>query len=332
MDDVRLTATNPADSSIVPVACNDKGEILLEEPIEGPPGQDGQDGQDGEDGKDGKDGKDGIQLPPDPYEGALLGWLNSGLAWIGTPPIDVPEGVFGPITSWSPNDGLLTVRGSIPPSVGHGVYIYQVDESFEEYTKDDWLTNKLWRNTVTPSHSLDGGPVAALFDADLTSSARKTPGSVAAAGVTLTFTDPIYNVTKVEVGPYSPSSSENYNLYRVNNQSEIDTRGNERELQLYSGSAITLNSLSMRASNTQCSAEIYWIKINGKLLVDSDKSLNMRVNQLISEDMLLGSAEPSGEDFTIGKYLKVPSQRIAPWVLYEGDPTSRIDYLRQTRD
>ena len=32
MSDVRLTATNPEDSSVVPVACNAKGELKLEEP------------------------------------------------------------------------------------------------------------------------------------------------------------------------------------------------------------------------------------------------------------------------------------------------------------
>lgn len=32
MTDVRLTATNPEDSSVVPVACNAKGELKLEEP------------------------------------------------------------------------------------------------------------------------------------------------------------------------------------------------------------------------------------------------------------------------------------------------------------
>ena len=31
MADVRLTATNPEDSSVVPVACNSKGELLIEE-------------------------------------------------------------------------------------------------------------------------------------------------------------------------------------------------------------------------------------------------------------------------------------------------------------
>ena len=34
MTDVRLTATNPEDSSAVPVACNAKGELKLEEPID----------------------------------------------------------------------------------------------------------------------------------------------------------------------------------------------------------------------------------------------------------------------------------------------------------
>jgi len=33
MADVRLTATNPEDSSVVPVACNEKGELKIEEPL-----------------------------------------------------------------------------------------------------------------------------------------------------------------------------------------------------------------------------------------------------------------------------------------------------------
>ena len=55
MTDVRLTATNPADSSVVPVSCNAKGELLLEEPIyvEGPKGDKGEKGDPGEPGKDG---------------------------------------------------------------------------------------------------------------------------------------------------------------------------------------------------------------------------------------------------------------------------------------
>lgn len=52
MADVRLTATNPEDSSVVPVACDAAGRLLLEEPqvIEGPPGPPGEQGPPGQNG------------------------------------------------------------------------------------------------------------------------------------------------------------------------------------------------------------------------------------------------------------------------------------------
>ena len=66
MADVRLTATNPEDSSVVPVACNAKGELKLEEPIivEGPPGEQGEPGEKGEDG--------------DPFSGNFAGDVTFG--------------------------------------------------------------------------------------------------------------------------------------------------------------------------------------------------------------------------------------------------------------
>ena len=64
MSDVRLTATNPVDSSVVPVACNEKGELKLEEPIlvEGPQGEKGDKGDPGDPGADG-----------DPFTGTFAG-------------------------------------------------------------------------------------------------------------------------------------------------------------------------------------------------------------------------------------------------------------------
>jgi len=53
MADVRLVATNPEDSSVVPVACDASGRFLLEEQGQGPPGEQGPPGPKGEDGKDG---------------------------------------------------------------------------------------------------------------------------------------------------------------------------------------------------------------------------------------------------------------------------------------
>ena len=66
MADVRLTATNPEDSSVVPVACNEKGELKLEEPlvVEGPPGEKGDKGDKGDDG--------------DPFSGNFAGDVSFG--------------------------------------------------------------------------------------------------------------------------------------------------------------------------------------------------------------------------------------------------------------
>ena len=63
MSDVRLTATNPADSSVVAVACNEKGELKLEEPIlvEGPQGEKGDKGD-----------------PGDPFSGNFAGNVSFG--------------------------------------------------------------------------------------------------------------------------------------------------------------------------------------------------------------------------------------------------------------
>ena len=69
MADVRLTATNPEDSSVVPVACDAAGRLLLEEPqvIEGPPGPPGEQGPPGQDGQDG-----------DPFSGNFAGDVTFG--------------------------------------------------------------------------------------------------------------------------------------------------------------------------------------------------------------------------------------------------------------
>ena len=96
MADVRLTAINPDDSSVVPVACNSKGELLLEDPIvvEGPPGPPGQDGaqgppgQDGAPGAAGPPGQDGDSFVPDPStgsDGQVLTTDGSACFWSNPP-------------------------------------------------------------------------------------------------------------------------------------------------------------------------------------------------------------------------------------------------------
>jgi hypothetical protein len=116
MIDVRLTATNPEDSTLVPVPCNSRGELLTVAPKiekipndveiegdltvtglingsdgvgqQGPPGEDGKDGQDGEKGEPGGVGPQGPQGDPGegvplPYgpDGAYLRIVSGVPAW-----------------------------------------------------------------------------------------------------------------------------------------------------------------------------------------------------------------------------------------------------------
>jgi hypothetical protein len=110
MIDVRLTATNPEDSTLVPVPCNTRGELLTVAPKiekipndveiegdltvtglingsdgagqQGPPGEDGEPGADGKDGQNGKDGEPGGEGPQgpqgDPGEGVPLPYGPDG--------------------------------------------------------------------------------------------------------------------------------------------------------------------------------------------------------------------------------------------------------------
>ena len=133
MIDVRLTATNPEDSTLVPVPCNTRGELLTVAPkiekipndveIEGDltvtglingsdgVGQQGPAGEDGKDGQDGKDGEPGGEGPPGPQgdpgvglplpygpDGAILEIVDGQPAWVGDP--DPDPSPTGPTMSW----------------------------------------------------------------------------------------------------------------------------------------------------------------------------------------------------------------------------------------
>lgn len=65
MADVRLTATNPDDSTVVPVACDAQGRLRVEPPqvVEGPQGDPGEKGDPGEQGEPGEKGDPGVDAP-----------------------------------------------------------------------------------------------------------------------------------------------------------------------------------------------------------------------------------------------------------------------------
>ena len=84
MSDVRLVATNPEDSSIVPVAVNANGQLLLEDPVtvEGPQGPRGPEGPEGPPGEDGKDGDSFVPSPAGTKAGSVLTSDGSTCSWL----------------------------------------------------------------------------------------------------------------------------------------------------------------------------------------------------------------------------------------------------------
>lgn len=76
----------------LPVEVNEFGQLVAE----GLPGQPGPPGPPGL-----------PELPPNPFEGAILGWKDNTLSWLGGS-VPIPPGVFGPILSYA--DGVLTLE------------------------------------------------------------------------------------------------------------------------------------------------------------------------------------------------------------------------------
>jgi hypothetical protein len=353
MDDVRLTATNPTDSSIVPVACNDKGELLLEEPIEGPAGEQGPQGEQGEQGPQGEqgeqgpqgeqgeqgpqgeqgeqgpqgeDGQDGgIDLPPDPYEGALLGWLNNELAWVGTPPIEIPEGVFGPIISWDANSSYLLVDSEVPDYVNTGVISWQCEPD-GTYWSEPWQSSDEW--------SLYW--IGEIFNAG--SSTKTGAFSYELTKNTITANDG-GTLSWAPSGKFPPRANGANYLVRIAiydakqttkvNGNTVPNDGNYDPYPICSASVASINSIEVIGpSNSR--GGIQYLEIDNRLVVEKQWSQNIRCNSAFYGGIIGVPSRDFG--FTPGKYLYVPHQRVAPWVLYGDDPTSLIDHLRSTRD
>ena len=94
-----------ADGDSLPVEVNEFGQLIAQ----------------GLDGPTGPPGPPGIgQLPPDPFEGALLGWEDGQLAWVGGS-IPLPPGTFGPILSYA--DGLITLAEEVSLLNGQAVFL-----------------------------------------------------------------------------------------------------------------------------------------------------------------------------------------------------------------
>ena len=328
-DPVILLGTQ-SNGETLPVQVNSFGQLVAEG-LQGPKGEDGDQGPPGEPGKDGGS----FPLPPDPYEGALLGWLNNQLSWIGTPPIPIPGGVFGPIVDWNAVDNVITLADDVPDYVGSGVYVWQVDENYQYFTKSSWDTTQVWSNGLITS----GEPFDSTRGWDKAFNGKDTidGGSVLAAynennvKYTLLFNTPITASDKIELLTNSDSNGDLYINGGTSplNRSALPTFAAGGGWLTLPTQTLTQVSLTRYPNASGSSPVVAAVRVDNKLLVDSTQSLNMRVSQAWS-DQILGIPNLEDEPFTPGMYLKVPEQRVAPWVLYGNDPTTHIDLLRNT--
>jgi len=283
----------------LPVQVDATGRLVAEglQGIQGPPGPDGPAGG-------------AFPLPPDPYEGALLGWLNGGLSWISAPPVPIPEGLFGPIIS--EEDGLVVLEGQIPPEVNAGVYLVQTDQAGN-------AVNPLWnQDSFWSSYCVAGGGVFkdinSCFDGD-----ELTKGE-AAGGITFTPPSPISFASKLEILTAGP-----HKFYLNGNQ--VGSKPSEKlwsELATGSGQLETL--LVQRSDSPNWDAGFYMLKIDGKPLVNRGNSTLYRVNQKVNSSTLLGNCVPA-TNLTPGSFFLIHQQRVAPWVYYQHDPEKRFEQL-----
>ena len=303
----------------LPVQVDATGRLVAE----GLPGPEGQPGPPGPEGPPGSS----LDLPPDPWEGALLGWLNGELSWIGTPPVPVPEGAFGPITNWEAESGLLEVEGGVPESVGNGVYVYQCDEQGNYWT-DGWDVRHQWSDTFTSSNGFHNTrPKGGAFDGDVEQYAASNDSQ----GL-LKFISPVpFPAGSVVELMGSPNGTKGMTGKINGGNTKTVAPGIVWTQMPYSPAELAeAFEITMVAEGSSSNSNWGGIRVDGKTLVDTTNSLSMRVNSVL-DNALIGV--PRGKaDFTVGKFLKVPSQRVAPWVLYGSDPTSLIDHLRRTRD
>ena len=300
-----------------PVQVDGTGRLVAEG-LQGQPGQEGPPGPPGADGGD-------FPLPPDPYEGAFLGWLNGGLAWLGTPPTPIPPEVFGPITAWDPA-GLLTVEGPIPSQVGNGVYLTQCDQDGTPVggnaawnVSSEWTQPPIFLSPEVPA--LDGFPVTNIFDGT-----TSTQGLPTANGVwTWAFTE-FPEVTQMMIWWEG-----NANFLKLNGKTlmSYDNSGN-------SPANLTgkLDEFTRMQTEYISGADYCYIKqvqVNNKILVyKSLGGVYGRVSQVVNDSQLL-IAKSTSYNFEVGQYLRIDeNQRVAPWVLRGVDPTTDIDFLRST--
>ena len=284
-------------------------------------------------GPQGPEGPPGIgQLPPDPYEGAMLGWLNGELSWIGNPPVPIPQNVFGPITSVDVNTGLVTFEEELPDGLGAGVYAYQCSRDGTYYTNN--LVTGDFDSTLLVAAS-GSKLVPQWFDGDTSTMNGAIYSENSNQDCQYTFSTPVPITSSLKVFAdfdLRPSTKP----YIKCNGIPLQTSGsgglegaNRKWYTALTGSS-QLERININVTGNGYQANLYALEIDGKPVVDISLGAQMRINQVLDSHTLLGNFPNTSYPPQVGQYLRVDEQQVAAWLLYGNDPTSLIDHLRSS--
>ena len=290
MIDVRLTATNPEDSTLVPVPCNARGELLTVAPkIESIPNDVVINGDLTVTGLiNGQDLSSKIELPPGAFDGAYLGWQDGQLVWFGTPLPPVLEGSFRPVI-YTGNGGAQSITGvGFSPDL---VWIKSREDASHALCNSISGFNKRLKSNNTDAEYIYNPPVIASAN----------------DGFDLLTSDPDHNANTV---PYVAWCWDAGNTTVTNNDGTIESQvrsNGDFSVVKYVGTGspatigIGLNSAPKMIITKNITSNASWAVYhsalgNGKLL-ELEKSGSAR-----DSGSAWNSTDPTSSSFSVGNY------------------------------
>lgn len=252
----------------LPVQVNEFGQLVAQ----------GLDGTPGTPGTPGPPGPPGIgQLPSNPFEGALLGWEDGELAWVGGS-MPLPAGTFGPFL-YDYFANTLTVAQSVSQLV-NGQQLIQTDAfgnplSVQIATDliarvgsaSDWNQSSVWSNT-TNNGGRDDLPPALIFDADETNFCASGNGS----SIDFRPAAPLSGI--LEIRANNQTSLNDFNRLTVssdeNNVSRVQARPYPEWTEC--GQQTNITEIRLNSERSEGGSTMYSIRLNGKYLIDQGVS------------------------------------------------------------
>ena len=234
-------------------------------------------------GPEGPPGAPGIgQLPPDPFEGAILGWEDGALAWLGGS-VPLPAGTYGPIVYIAseqrleiPQDGSLLVNGQqlyMSSAQGDQVSAVISTDAISNVSGGTslWNQSKLWRNGFSQSAQQTENTQLA-FDGNITGNGAMTPGN----GQTLIWAEQVPVTTQIRIfgDPANGEIDLTGGDITIRSTDYVPNPGTSTQVATYLliGAPGTLKSIIITSANPNGRSVITGIEVDGLLLVDSDIS------------------------------------------------------------